>query len=204
MNMLFVDVETTGTDSNKNVMVELAARLDDSTGKTITRFTSKFFNPKGTSIDIGALKVNKVKIKELLSYKPEDGEIASFIDWLVELPEKVQGPIVVCGHNVHFDMDFIKAALHRYSVAGIEQVTGYRYEDTSGLGIALVKAGILKPEGGKVSLASLAKALGIDVSQYKTHTADGDVDLTAEVYYRMITLLTVLQQNSTKAPTQEG
>lgn len=193
MNILFIDVETTGTDPAKHNMIEFAGRLDVD-GKTITRFSTKFFNPQGATIDLGALKVNKTKISELMALKPEIQEAANLIDWLLDLPNKVQGPILVCGQNVQFDVGFLKALLAKYAVVGIEQIIGYKYIDTFSLAIALKQAGILQTD--KTNLEALGKAVGIDTSKYVLHTAEGDTNLVADVYYGVIAALKRLYDGS--------
>lgn len=196
MNILFIDVETTGTDPSKHNMIEFAGRLD-SDGKTVTRFHTKFFNPQNATIDLGALRVNKTSLSSLLALKPEIQEAAHLVDWLLELPTKVQGPIVVCGQNVQFDMGFIKALLGRYGVVGIESIVGYKYVDTFSLAVALKEAGILKAD--KTNLAAIGQAVGIDTSKYDLHTAEGDTNLVADVYYALIKSLQLCTCSPKKA-----
>lgn len=197
MNILFLDVETTGTNPNKHSMIEVAARLDID-GKTIDKFTKKFFNATNTTIDLGALKVNNTKLNDLVKFPAEIAEIANFVDWLLGLQSQVQGPIVVCGQNVQFDVNFIKATLAKYNVEGVEQIIGYKHIDTYSIALALKEAGILKTD--KTNLSAIAKALGVDVSQYKLHTAEGDVDLVAAVYYAIILTLKSLGTEATITP----
>lgn len=197
MNILFIDVETTGTDAAIHRMIEFSGRLDVD-GKTVSRFHTKFFNPQGATIDLGALRVNKTKLSGLLALKPEMQEAAHLVDWLLELPDKVQGPIVVCGQNVQFDMDFLKALLARYGVVGIQNVVGYKYVDTFGIGFILNKAGVISTD--KNNLAALAKAVGIDTSKYNLHTSEGDTNLVADVFYAYIKKLENLV-GATKANT---
>lgn len=196
MNILFIDVETTGTDPAKHNMIEFAGRLDVD-GKTVSRFSRKFFNAQGTTIDLGALRVNKTKLSELITFKPEVEEAVHLIDWLLELPSKAPGPILVCGQNVQFDIGFLKALLSRYSVVGIEQIIGYKYIDTFSIAIALKQAGVLQTD--KTNLEALGKAVGIDTSKYTLHSADGDVDLVADVYYGVLSTLQALSDKSKPA-----
>lgn len=193
MNILFIDTETTGVDANKHTIIELSARLDVD-GKTVDRFHSKFFNPAGISVDLGALKVNKTSVSTLITLGQEDKEFVRFADWLLTIPSKVKGNVVVCGQNVQFDINFIKALLNKYSMTGLESIIGYKYIDTFSLAITLIQAGIIRSE--KTNLESLAQALDIDTSKYDLHTAVGDTDLVAEVYYKITKRLTDLQQHS--------
>lgn len=187
MNILFCDVETTGTEPSENTIIELACRLDVD-GKTLANYHAKMFNPTSKT-DLGALKVNKSKISELVKARKEVEVALEFCDWLLEIQQKVKGPIYIAGQNVHFDVNFLKAMLARYSVSGFNSVISIRHIDTSGLSLALIEAGKLKIEGTSLSLETIAKALGIDTSKMELHTATADVNLCALVYYKMIELM---------------
>lgn len=186
MNILFIDTETTGLDPSKHTIIEIACRLDVD-GKTVTRHSTKFYNPNA-QIDLGALRVNKTKITDLVKAKPEAQEVAHLVDWLVELPDRVQGEIYLSGQNVTFDKEFLKALLGRYNVSGLDSIVGYKVLDTFGLALALVMKGKLKVEG-KLNLGNIAKALGVDLSKKKLHTADDDTDVAAEVLYKLLELI---------------
>lgn len=186
MNILFIDTETTGLDEKKNTVVEVACRLDID-GKTVDRKNLKFFNPKSAT-DLGALKVNKLKISDLVAMKPEDQSVMELVDWLLEIQQHIKGPVYVCGQNVHFDINFIKALLDRYQVYGLESLIGYKVLDTFGLALALTLVGKLKVEGS-LNLGNIAKALGIDTSQLQLHTGKDDVEVTAAVLYALLDLM---------------
>lgn len=186
MNILFIDTETTGLDEKKNTVVEVACRLDVD-GKTVDRKNLHFFNPKSAT-DLGALKVNGLKISDILKMKPEDQGIMELVDWLLDIQKHIKGPLYVCGQNVHFDINFIKALLDRYSIYGVESLIGYKVLDTFGLALALVHVGKLKVEGS-LNLGNVAKALGVDLSKVQLHTGKDDVEVTASVLYALLDLM---------------
>lgn len=191
MNILFIDMETTGTEASKNTAIEISCRLDVN-GQTVSRFTRRFFNPANAAINLGALKVNKVPLQELITLGmskegKEDAVVVELVDYLLGI--QVQGPLVVSGQNVQFDINFLKALLAKYSVEGLDQVIGYKYLDTFSLAMGLIEAGKLVTPGGKTNLQSLAEGLGINTKGRALHTAEADVDLAAEVYYAMIKLI---------------
>lgn len=202
MNILFVDVETTGTDAERHAVIELAAQLYTD-GKLVDEFQHQCFDKRGAkAISLGALKVNNNDLNALWN-KPEENEaVIGLVAFL--LKHKNIGPIIVAGQNVQFDVSFLKALLKKYGVEDLEQITGYKYVDTFTQGITLAQAGII-PKDSKLNLAGLAKALGIDTSNVQFHTAKGDVELTAKVYFRVIELLSSLYQNSLMAAVaQQG
>lgn len=185
MNILFIDCETTGLDPSRNAMIEFAAELHSS-GAKVAEFSTPMYDKK-SPVTLGALRVNGKNLKQIYELKDEAVALMELVDWLLSL--KVEGPVYVCGHNVHFDISFLRALFNKYNLEGLDQVIGYHFIDTSAIGIALVASGKLQVENNKVSLSSLAKALGIDISQYQLHTAGGDVKLTVDVYNAMVTLI---------------
>lgn len=187
MNILFLDCETTGLDYKRNTIIEIAARLD-SNGTVIDRFNMKLFNPQ-TVTNLGALKVNKTKLSSLLTNKPEAEAIMLFVDWLLEIRERVQGDIILCGQNPGFDIRFLMEALHKYGIEGIDSIIGYKTLDTYGLALALAECGKLKTENNKLSLVDIAKALNVNMLVNVPHTATGDVEIVAEVLYKLLALM---------------
>lgn len=187
MNILFLDCESTGLDAKRNTIIEIAARIDVN-GTTLDRFSVKLFNPQ-TITNLGALKVNKTKLSSLLTNKPEAEAIMLFVDWLLEIREKVQGDIILCGQNPGFDIRFLLEALHKYGIEGIDSIIGYKTLDTYGLALALVECGKLKIENNKLSLTDIAKALNVDMTINVPHTATGDVEIVAEVLYGLLKLM---------------
>lgn len=187
MNILFIDSETTGLDSKRNTMIELAARIDVD-GVPLDRFSVKLFNPQ-TITNLGALKVNNTKLSDLLKNKPEAEAIMMFVDWLLDIRKKVRGDIVLCGQNPGFDLRFLLDALNKYGIEGLESIIGYKTLDTYGLALALVECGKLKTENNKLSLTDIAKALSVNMTVNVPHTAVGDVEIVAEVLYGLLALV---------------
>lgn len=189
MNILFIDSETTGLDPKRNTIIEIAARIDVD-GVTLDRFSVKLFNPQ-TVTNLGALKVNNTKLASLLSNKPEAEAIMTFVDWLLTVKEKVQGDIVLCGQNPGFDLRFLLEVLNKYGIEGLDSIIGYKTLDTYGLALALVECGKLKTENNKLSLIDIAKALNVDMTVNIPHTAIGDVEIVAEVLYKILAIMRV-------------
>lgn len=191
MNILFIDMETTGIDAAKNTAIEISCRLDVD-GKTVSRFHKKFFNPDKATINLGALRVNKTSLQNLLDLGAtkegnESLAVVDLVDYLLSI--KVNGPLVVSGQNVQFDISFLKALLNKYNVEGLDQVIGYKYLDTFSLAMGLIAAGKLVTPNGKTNLESLAIGLGINMAGRNLHTSEADTDLAAEVYYKLIELI---------------
>lgn len=186
MNILFLDLETTGVDENKHSIIEIAAKFYVN-GQLRDTFESKTAT-YNQEVDLGALGVNNFTIKEILSHPPSPEVAYALAEFLVNVKKnKGKGPIYLCGHNVAFDEKFLDRFLAIHSITGLHSVLGHKKLDTATLAIALIDAGVLNPE--KTSLEYLAKELGISLEGRNLHKAMDDVDLTIEVYYKMLDLL---------------
>ena len=184
MNLLILDLETTGLDAELNGILTICATLYDPTRQVKTSFLANC-HAEDSEINLGALKVNKFSIKDVKSFADEKSAILNFCDWLLSL--KVEGELVLGGHNPHFDLNFLKNKLKKYNVSGFDQAVSHRVIDTASIGRFLMLSGLLP--SGKVSLKDLALTLNVDYDGQKHHSAEYDVDLTARVLFRMIDML---------------
>lgn len=187
MNILFIDLETTGQDPKKHAVIEIAMRLDVN-GIEVDNFQAKLFNPQ-TVTNLGALKYNGTRLSELIKTKPEAEAVMLLVDWLLNIQEKYKGKLYICGQNVGFDMRFLLSVLDRYAIEGLDEVIGYKVIDTFGLALALNQVGKLPTSGNRLNLKTLAEHLQVDLSNKTLHTAMDDVNITAEVLYKLLDLI---------------
>lgn len=189
MDILFIDLETTGLDPKENSIIQIAARAYKD-GKEVNRFSRYCFD-RTAKINMNAMKINKTKIADLVLKSHESEVLKDFADFLISLDLKDK---TIAGHNVGFDISFMKERLSKYSIDGWDDVTGYRIQDTSVIGKFLMEAGIIDGSLGKsgTGLKNIAKVLGLEVNESRLHNADTDVDLTAQVYYGMLDKATKL------------
>lgn len=198
MNILFLDVETTGLDPHKHALLQIAAEYYED-GKLVSSFDENVRN-MGAAVNLGALKVNKLTAQAITTganVDPSGGQngadpVIKFVDYLLGLGKKV----TVCGHNVAFDLGFIKVAMAQRGFEGLESVLSHKVLDTATLALALQEAGIYT--GDKTSVADLAAEFGVEtklpVSEDKLslivnnnlHNAAVDVHVTAKIYFAMI------------------
>jgi len=184
---LFIDLETTGVDNSVNMITQIAAEYHVD-GMVVAKFYEKLKavpNPQ-KSISLGALKITEQNLEDTMTEGEEESKaVIGFIDWLLQLDMKKAH---LCGHNVNFDIGFIKTTLKAYNITGWDQVVSYRVEDTCSLARTMMKAGMLKE--GSVSLGELANSLGVLIPKGEhLHNAATDVAVTAEVYYRLLNIL---------------
>lgn len=186
MNILFLDLETTGVDENKHSIIEIAAKFSVD-GKIVKSYESKV-GTYNKEVDLGALGVNNFSIKGILGHTGSPEVAYALTEFLVTVKKsKGKGPIYLCGHNVAFDEKFLNRFLEVHSITGLHSIVGHKKLDTATIAIALIDAGVIKPE--KTSLEGLAKELGINLQGRKLHNAMEDVDLTIEVYNEFKKLL---------------
>lgn len=189
MNILFIDTETTGLDASKHSIIEIAcAHYKD--GKLQSTFQRKFIT-NTPILDMGALRVNRQTTASLLEIGKKCTEhqgAFDLMDYLLTLDNK---DLHVCGHNVHFDVGFIKSLLSKYGIEGWDQAVSYRQLDTCDRARMLIESGIITQEmGGRgAGLKTIAQGLGVTVDETKLHGAMYDVELCAAVYYKMIEIL---------------
>lgn len=187
---LFLDIETTGLDPNNNSVLEIAAELwsGDPKPKKISAFHLNIKPNFEKDISLGALRVNKREVAVPYNYLEEEKEVAKrFVDWLISISEH---QMIVCGVNVHFDVQFLEAMLKRYNFYDLKSIISHRHYDITSIVRYLQATNKLNISdsitGG--TLEKLAKHFKIDCSKLTLHTAKGDVTLTRKVLHKLETL----------------
>jgi DNA polymerase-3 subunit epsilon/ATP-dependent DNA helicase DinG len=152
-----IDIETTGLDSEKDAIIEIAAVKF--TGRRVEEEWSSLINP-GRPIppQITALtNINSDMVRNAPALKSVVHELADFV-----------GDFPVLGHSVRFDLSFLRKA----QILGFNDVI-----DTYEL------ASVLMPSASRYSLGSLGQQLGILIPN--SHRALDDARLTHAVFMAM-------------------
>ena len=192
MDLLILDCETTDGDAGTGGILEIACEFHQN-GKRISGICKKFKPEGDININLGALRANSIDFGAIDCRGSEKIAVQEFVDYLLGLPKDIR--IVICGHNVYFDMEFIKALLRKYKITGLNAIFSRKRQDTSTIGYFLNSVGIIDWDIGG-NLESLAKALNIELPNTKglpeeqLHNAGVDVKITAKVYYKMQRLIT--------------
>lgn len=185
MNVLFIDTETTGTDPTKHSLIQIAAELHKD-GLCVAKFNRTIKHDQ-VSVDLGALKVNRIGLGRLDSYGlPLKVVLTEFVDFLLDINGRYSD-VVVCGHNVNFDVQFITEALRSIGVSNLSALLPFRVLDTASIGLYLHSAGKLDTKG-KFSLSALMAALKIKEPESR-HEASTDVECVSQVLYALQNLL---------------
>jgi DNA polymerase-3 subunit epsilon len=173
--LIFVDIETTGTDPEKHEIIELAYILVKQSGGGFEVIEEREFKIKPEHIenaDPVALRINGY----------DEGQwifASSLADVMKLFSEKSRGAVFVA-QNVTFDYSFIERALTK---TGMPNEMFYAKLDT----ISMAYAKLYKdPRAEKFSLYRLAEYFGI--TNAKSHTALADTRTTFEVFKRLMSL----------------
>ncbi len=159
------DVETTGLSPGSGDRIVEIAALKVRGLKPVARFHS-LVNP-GRPISFAASEVNGIS-DDMVAAAPRCREI---------LPDFLQflGQATMIGHNVRFDLSFLH---HEVGLASLK--IGHEIEAIDTIRLARQ----MMPRLKRYPLWLVADALGIEESQ--KHRAMADVELTFEVFYRLI------------------
>lgn len=159
------DVETTGlSPASGDRIIEIAA-LKVKNLKPGERFHS-MVDPQ-RPLSFAAFEVNGIS-EQMLAGAPRCCDILS--DFL-----KFIGTATLIGHNIRFDLNFL---YYELELAGIKLAREVKSVDT------IYLARQMMPQLKRYPLWLVADALGIRESQ--KHRAMADVDITFEVFYRLI------------------
>ncbi len=162
------DTETTGLDPSGGDEIIAIAAVRIVNGRILRRETfDSLVNPR-RSIAAASRAVHGITIEMLRGMPPIEDVLPRFHRYLEDT--------VIVGHNVNFDMCFLKLK---------EASTGLKFDNWV-LDTLLLEC-ILHPNQEDKSLEAIAARLGVTVSG--RHTALGDALTTAEVFLALIPLL---------------
>jgi ribonuclease T len=185
-----IDVETTGVDAQENGLLEVAAVYIDydsqgrlqPAGETFSRHIVPF---EGCRIDEAALKINRIKPEHPFRSMITVSELKAMNDLFdyVSLALKKTGCRrgLLVGHNAHFDLGFIQAAMSRCELTK-SPLHAFTVMDTATI------SGVFF---GKTVLAKALRVAGIEFDKNEAHSASYDTLKTAELFCQAVNQLTV-------------
>lgn len=174
-DVVFFDSETTGLDEKKHELLSIAAVRRSYDRKVIARYEALIVPRRIELAEGEALKVNGYTAEAWKDAIPLRSALLGLTELLVTGSAQSNGaPPIVVGHNVQFDLRFLRAA---YEEAGLVMPrTDYHAIDTSSLAWPLCARGLFP----KVKLEVVCTHLGI--SNEGQHGAMRDVERAIEVY----------------------
>ncbi len=178
-----VDVETAGFESGRHALLEVAAVavLPDADGLWVPgeRFHAHLKPEPGLELDPAALKFNGINPSHPLRLAVSEADGLREIFHGLKRLQKDAGckRCILVGHNAHFDLGFINAAIARQNLKNQSPFHPFSVFDTVTL------AGMAY---GQTVLAKACEAAGIPFSQSEAHSALYDASVTAELFCKVL------------------
>ncbi len=181
---LHLDTETTGLDSEKCGLVEVAG-LFEMNGQVLNEFElliNPYSYPFPVEVQEKALAVNNRTIPEIQTFNDQ----AICLDWLISMSQYLinqyqANRIFIVGYNISFDMNFIQAW---FKVNNKKFVESFQYKsiDVLQLVMTLSYLGILDPFDNNLK----DMCLKFDIDLTNAHTAIADIRATRELFHKLI------------------
>tara|TARA_B100001250_G_scaffold239862_1_gene206138 strand:+ start:6821 stop:7405 length:585 start_codon:yes stop_codon:yes gene_type:complete len=172
-----VDIETGGFDPELNAILEIAITLiEEQDNKFVVGETYRHhINPfENSIIEKESLDFTKIKLDHpLRNAINEKDAIKDIFKIINKIKNKYEcSRAILVGHNAHFDMSFLDAAIKRNN---IKKTPFHKFSviDTVSLGVLAT---------GQTVLARICDQLGIDYDNDQAHSAAYDTLVTAKVF----------------------
>jgi DNA polymerase III alpha subunit (gram-positive type) len=185
----YVDTETTGLDSTKCDIVSIGAIVEID-GVVVDKIDINMQPVQWDNITQTALDIQHVTIEDLKSRQPHEEGFKQFLAFVRKYSD---GPkFLFAGHNIAFDIKFIKAMYDRYSEDIEKDFNMQTNHFTDSLAYArMLKNSLMLPD---CKLHTVHKALFKEDYVHKTHSALSDCEAT----FRCIKVLDVLMDKYLK------
>lgn len=186
--ILFFDVETTGLDSHKNGIHQLACILDID-GKETERFNFKIKPFASDVIEESALKVGNVTLEQITGegYLEPTFQKNKFCDILKKYVDKYNkaDKIHLAGYNnASFDNQFLRRLFEK---CGDEYFGSWFWPDSLDIMVlASYKFQNKRSLMTNFKLGTVVQSAGIKVEESGLHDALYDVELTRKLYYKLM------------------
>ncbi len=178
---IVLDLETGGVNYQTDALLEIAAISlkfnDDNKLEKKELYSCHVIPFEGANLDPAALEINHIAPYHPFRFAiPEKEALVQLFAFIKkELKATDCRRAVLVGHNAHFDLYFIQAAVKRCNVKN--PFHSFTCFDTATL------AGMVY---GKTVLARAAEAAGISFDRSQAHSAIYDTEITTELFCRML------------------
>jgi DNA polymerase-3 subunit epsilon len=179
--LLFIDTETGGLDPDRHSLLSIAMVIWED--KEIIESLEILINDGLLSVTREALAINKIDLEQhKQSAMPSALAIAETLKFINKhFPEP--GKITLAGHNVHFDVNFLKSFFSKNN-KDFSKYFSHRIIDTSSILHYLYLAGKIKER----AISSDEAFQLFDIKVEGRHTALGDAIATAKLFNKLLDL----------------
>ena len=186
MRILFIDTETTGLNSQKNDIIQIAGQVVED-GLVLESFNFKCQPVNWDTISPQALQVTNTTIAQLRTYENPKDTFAKFLAVLVKYATP-KDKFLIAGQNVKkFDWRFIVSFWEKHKGPEDKDFQFYFDNRTSLDLMDLTKPmkvnGILEVEN--IKLGTIVEALNIPI-EGNLHDALTDITVTRKSFYKML------------------
>jgi len=181
--ILWVDVETTGTDPKRNDVIQLAT-LVEIDGEVVEGY-NHFMAPRNPgAVEQVALQINNKNFWEIMKYPPAEQSVLDLNKMMEQYINKLnpKDKFILAGYNARFDYDFLRALYGKVGNKWFGSYIFWPVLDVSTLVAAYLATG--KERGMKnYKLGTLCKHFGIPIN---AHDAMSDIRATKELFMHLL------------------
>lgn len=194
MKILYLDLETTGTEFWKHGIHQISGAIEID-GVIKEYFDCKVQPNEKAMIDQKALDVANITIEVLKTYRPMKEVFVEFEKMIAKYVDKFnkKDKFFICGYNcASFDVPFFRAWFKQNARTQKELEFGNYFGSwfwSSSIDIMVLAAEKLKHERAEMidfKLSTVAKHLGVHVDESKLHDAQYDIEISIRSYYKCI------------------
>lgn len=195
-----VDVETGGFNAKTDALLEIAAVIlgMDEHGQLVRRETvfAQVTPFPGANIEKAALEVNGIKVDNPLRLAISEKDALEKIFKPIRQAASENGctRAILVGHNAHFDLGFVNAAIERTKIKR-SPFHPFSVFDTATLAGAAL---------GQTVLARALFAAGIEHDQSEAHSAIYDAEKTADLYCLLVNQMRPIYEAAKQAASVEA
>jgi len=186
-----VDVETGGFNNQTDALLEVAAVIlgVDENGDLVPRQTvfSHIEPFPGANMEKASMEVNGIKVDNPLRLAKKESDALGYIFKPIRQAVSEQGctRAILVGHNAHFDLGFLNAAIARTGIKRSPFHPFSAFDTVSLAGAAL----------GQTVLAKALVAAGLPYDNREAHSAIYDAERTAELFCLLVNRMRPLYQS---------
>ncbi|MDB5972435.1 MAG: Ribonuclease [Hydrocarboniphaga sp.] len=186
-----VDVETGGFNNQTDALLEIAAVIlgVDENGNLVPRQTvfSHIEPFPGANMEKASMEVNGIKVDNPLRLAKKEADALGYLFKPIRQAVSEQGctRAILVGHNAHFDLGFLNAAIAR---TGVKRSPFHPFSafDTVSIAGAML---------GQTVLAKALVAAGLPYDTREAHSAIYDAERTADLFCLLVNRMRPLYES---------
>lgn len=184
--LLFFDLETTGVKFWRNGIHQIGGIVDID-GQEVERFDIRLAPNPAATIEQEALDVAGVTLEQVQSYQPmEEGyrRLVGILSKYVNKFDKRDKMYLVGYNNAGFDNNFLRALFQQ---CGDKYFGSWFYPNCMDVYVMVTPFLMgVRNDMENFKLMTVARTMGIEIDENKLHDATYDIELTRDIFYRII------------------